>query len=119
MKEVMAVIRPEKWQATCEAANALGVEEVMRHRVLGRGHQQGLRYLRPIAGDQPGVMEFLAKRMVTWLVPDQLVEPLVAAIIRVNRTGSFGDGKVFVCPMDAFSPVAEGEALAGSSKERR
>ena len=100
MKEVIAIIRPEKWQATQEAVAALGAEHFSRQRVLGRGRQRGLRYLRPTVGDQPGEMQFLPKRMAAWLVADQMVEPLVAALIRTNRTGSYGDGKVFVCPID-------------------
>ena len=100
MKEVIAIIRPEKWQATQEAVAALGAEHSSRQRVLGRGRQRGLRYLRPTVGDQPGEMQFLPKRMVAWLVNDQMVEQLVAAIIRTNKTGSYGDGKVFVSPSD-------------------
>ena len=107
MKEVIAIIRPEKWQATQEAAAALGAEHFSRQRVLGRGRQRGLRYLRPTVGDQPGEMQFLPKRMAAWLVNDQMVEPLVAAIIRTNRTGSYGDGKVFVCPTDVPDALAE------------
>lgn len=101
MKEVIAIIRPEKWPATQEAAAALGAEEHTRQRVLGRGRQRGLRYLRPTVGDQPGEMQFLSKRMVSWLVSDQMVEPLVAALIRINKTGSVGDGKVFVSPIES------------------
>ena len=50
MKEVIAFLRPEKWQTTREAVRALQIEEVLHNRVLGRGHQRGLRYLRPTVG---------------------------------------------------------------------
>ena len=47
MKEIVAMLRPERWQATREALRAEGVEEAFQYRVLGRGRQRGLRYLRP------------------------------------------------------------------------
>ncbi len=100
MKEVIAVIRSEKWQETINAAQAMGVTECSHIRVMGRGKQRGLRYMRPVNGSDDGVMQFLPKRMLTWLVPDEKAGGLVRALIAVNRTENFGDGKVFVCPME-------------------
>ncbi len=103
MREVIAVIRNDKWQATREAVGPLDVLEICHQRVLGRGRQRGLRYLRPSRGGEVGGMEFLPKRMVWWLVPDDKVDAIVAALFRVNRTGNYGDGKIFVCPVEDFS----------------
>lgn len=103
MREVIAVIRNERWQATREAVGPLGVQEVCHQRVLGRGRQRGLRYLRPSKGGEVGGMEFLPKRMVWWLVSDGKVDAVVAALVRVNRTGNHGDGKIFVCPVENAS----------------
>lgn len=100
LKEVIAFIRPDKWQATREAANALGAEEIMHWRVVGRGHQHGLRYLRPLSGGEVGGMQFLPKWMAGWMVESQQVVAFVAAIIEANCTNNYGDGKVFVCPVD-------------------
>jgi len=109
MKEVIAVIRAEKWRPTMEALDALGVGEVANFRVLGRGVQRGLRYLRRVAEGRggPGTtietsIQFLPKRLVSWVVPEEKVSELVAALIRVNQTGNVGDGKVFVCPADSI-----------------
>ena len=51
-------------------------------------------------------MQFLPKRMLTWLVPDEMTGSLVRALIAVNKSENFGDGKVFVCPVEEviFSP---------------
>lgn len=108
MKEVIAFIRPDKWQATREAADALGAEELMHWRVLGRGHQHGLRYLRPASGGEGGEMQFLPKWLAGWIVEGPKVEALVAAIIGVNRTNNYGDGKVFICPVDEVSEAGVG-----------
>jgi len=109
MKEVIAIIRADKWQPTRDALDTLGVVEVANFRVLGRGLQRGLRYLRRVAGGHggPGTtietsIQFLPKRMLSWLVPDEKVDQLVTALIRVNQTGNVGDGKVFVCPADSI-----------------
>jgi len=45
-------------------------------------------------------ISYLSKQMITWLVPDEHINSMVMAIMRVNQTGSFGDGKVFVCPLE-------------------
>ena len=102
MKEVIAVIRPEKWQETIEAAQAMGLSECSHFRVMGRGKQRGLRYMRPLNGSDDGVMQFLPKRLLTWLVPDEMAGGLVRTLIAVNKTENFGDGKVFVCPVEEF-----------------
>ena len=106
MKEVIAVIRAEKWQETMDAVQAIGLSECSHTRVMGRGKQRGLRYMRPVNGSDDGVMQFLPKRMLTWLVPNELVGGLVRTLISVNKSENFGDGKVFVCPIEEviFSP---------------
>ncbi len=108
MKEIIAIIRPEKWQATREAAKALGFQEVTHHRVLGRGRQRGLRYLRPLSGGEEAGIPYLPKRMVVWMVQDEQVNALVTAIFRTNQTGNYGDGKIFVCPLEGVSGTGEG-----------
>ena len=116
MKEVIALIRPDKLQATREAADTLGAEETMHWRVLGRGHQNGLRYLRPTTGGEEGGMQFLPKWMAGWVIDSPKVEELVAAIIEANRTNNYGDGQVFVCDIGDVCvaggprPVSQGKA---------
>ena len=100
MKEVMAIIRPEQWQATREAATRQGFQEVLQMRVLGRGRQRGLRYVTPVSGQDKGGMQFLPKRMALWLVSDERLDALIQCIIQTNGSGSFGDGKIFVCPVE-------------------
>lgn len=100
MKEVIAVIRPEQWQETIEAAQAMGLSECCHVRVMGRGKQRGLRYMRPVNDSDDGVMQFLPKRMLSWLVADEMTGGLIRAIVAVNKTEAFGDGKVFVCPVE-------------------
>ena len=108
MKEVIAIIRPEKWHVTLGAAAEVGAEEMIHLRVLGRGRQRGLRYLRPHGEEDAGVMQHLPKRLLSWLVTDELVGHVVSTIMRVNGTDSFGDGKIFVCPMEGVMEISPG-----------
>lgn len=105
MKEVLAIIRPEAWKATMDSVAEAGLDHVFQFRVMGRGKQRGLRYLRPHLGPEVGTMPFLPKRMVAWMVSDESVETLIAAIIRVNKTENYGDGRVFVCPVEVTDVI--------------
>ena len=100
MKEVIAIIRPEKLSGTRNAVDALATLEAFCQRVLGRGNQAGLHYVQAVAQGKRVGISYLSKQMITWLVPDEHINDVVAAIMRVNQTGNFGDGKVFVCPVE-------------------
>ena len=115
MKEVIAVIRPEQWQETIDAAQALGLTECSHVRVMGRGKQRGLRYMRPVNDSDDGVMQFLPKRMLSWLVPDEMTGGLIRAIVAVNKTEAFGDGKVFICPVEEGILSPEGSTTPESA----
>ena len=105
MKEVIAILRPERWPDTRQAIQALGVEELIQHRVIGRGKQRGLRYLRRATDAGEGDMLYLPKRMVVCLVADESCTALVNAIIKVNQTGNVGDGKIFVRSLGTIQDV--------------
>ena len=112
MKEVIALIRPEKWPETRAVITDLEVEAIAHHRVLGRGRQRGLRYLRRAVDGGEGDMPFLPKRFVSCLVQDEAVASVVSAIIRVNQTGNVGDGKVFVRALDLLPAAPAASAAA-------
>lgn len=95
MKEISAVIRPGKWSATARELKEAGFSAMTRHRVMGRGKQKGLS-----GGSGPGV-RLLPKWWLILVLEEAQVDDAIAALIRANRTGEIGDGKIFV------SPVAE------------
>ena len=100
MKEIVAIIRPDKYLSTLEAVMKLGATDCLEQRVLGRGRQGGLRYLRPGSNPVQETIDFLPKRMLTWLIPEEKTAALVAAVMRANGTSAYGDGKIFVCPVE-------------------
>ena len=99
MKEVIAIIRPERWFATRARVEQLGLPEFTEHRVLGRGRERGLRYLSRQGGAGIGV-RCLPKRMASWIVEDAQAPRLIEAVIEENQTGRLGDGKIFVLPVE-------------------
>ena len=51
----------------------------------------------------------MPKRMLTIIVPDDAVTKLVKEIMKVNKTGKPGDGKIFVSPIEGAIRVRTGE----------
>ena len=115
MKEIIAIIRPEQWNATKGKLTELGLPYT-QCRVYGRGKQRGLKYLsRSKSGalTQTGV-RYVPKRCVILVVSDERVEATVQALIQINQTGSIGDGKIFVSPLEEAVRIRTGETGAVS-----
>lgn len=116
MKEIIAIIRPKMVSRTRTALEKLGVASFTVLPVMGRGKQRGLMgevdiEYRPqvVAQSHRRVMKYIPKRYVNIVVPDRIADAVVATIVQVNRTGEFGDGKVFVCPVEESLRVRTGE----------
>lgn len=117
MKEVLAVIRMNKMNATKQAIGEAGISSFNARQVLGRG--KGNVDYRILAGAQEGHPEAIAllgngpklipKRMISVVVPDEKVKTVVDAIIKVNKTGHPGDGKIFVIETEDAVRVRTGE----------
>lgn len=124
MKQVMAVIRINKINATKKALNDVGVSSFSATgRVLGRG--KGLVDYRLLDGAKAGYTEAIAqlgqgprlvpKRLIQIIVSDDWVERTVKAIIETNQTGCPGDGKIFVMPVLEAIRVRTGDRAEGAS----
>ena len=95
IKEITAIIRTSKWAETLVKLEEIGVVGFTRQRIYGRGKQRGLRY--GAEGEENRGISFLPKWMVTVVVEDSKVDVLLEALIKANRTGEIGDGKIFIC----------------------
>ena len=100
MKEIVAVIRPEKHSATRQALEAAGIYSYTASSVLGRSRQRGLKFQSE--GKEQVAIKFLPKQLFSIVVEQTEMAGAVAAIIKANRSGkgSFGDGKIFVIDID-------------------
>jgi nitrite reductase (NADH) large subunit len=109
LKEVIAIIRPQRWIQTKLAVEGLGIIAFTHHRVVGRGRQRGLHFLARRGAHSGTGFRFLPKRMVSWIVPESQVDALVKTIMEANRTGQIGDGKIFVLPLDGVMQIQTDE----------
>jgi nitrogen regulatory protein P-II 1 len=106
MKKIEAVIKPFKLDDVKEALNELGVVGMTVTEVRGFGRQKGHTEL--YRGSEYTI-DFLPKVKVEVVVPDNLVDKVVSAICNAARTGSIGDGKVFVIPLGEAIRIRTGE----------
>ena len=107
MKEVMAIIRMNMMNKTKKALSEAGISSMTARDALGRG--KGLVDTSLLEGAEKGYEEAVAqlgqsgrlipKRLIFIVVPDPLVDTTVKTIMKVNRTGKSGDGKIFVMPV--------------------
>ena len=117
MKEIMAIVRINMMNKTKRALSEAGISSITARDALGRG--KGLVDLKLLEGAEKGYEEAIAqlgqsnrlipKRILFIVVPDKLVKRTVTTIIRVNKTGKSGDGKVFVMPASDAVRVRTGE----------
>lgn len=118
MKEIMAIVRINMMNKTKRALSEAGISSITARDALGRG--KGLVDLKLLEGAEKGYEEAIAqlgqsnrlipKRILFIVVPDKLVQKTVKTIIRVNKTGKSGDGKVFVMPALDAVRVRTGES---------
>ena len=106
MKKVEAIIKPFKLDDVKEALTELGVVGMTVTEVRGFGRQKGHTEL--YRGSEYTV-DFLPKVKIEVVVADSLAEKVVATIAGAAKTGSIGDGKVFVLPMGEAVRIRTGE----------
>lgn len=118
MKEVIAIIRINKMNQTKRALAEAGIVSFHARKVTGRGKgqvdfaiMQGAQEGSEEAASQLGPgPKLIPKRMLSMVVPDALVGAVVETVIQSNRTGSPGDGKIFVCPVAEAHRIRTGES---------
>lgn len=118
MKEVLAIVRMDMMNKTKAALTEAGISSMTAREVLGRG--KGLVDLSLLKGAELGYEEAISqlgqsnrlipKRLLTMIVPDKMVDRIVKLIIRVNKTGKAGDGKIFILPAADAIRVRTGES---------
>ncbi len=107
MKLVMAIIKPFKLDEVREALLGLGVTGMTVTEVKGFGRQKG--HTEIYRGAEYAI-SFLPKIKVEVAVKADVAERVVEAIAKAAKTGSIGDGKVFVVDIDQALRIRTGEA---------
>lgn len=121
MKEIIAIIRPNKVAKTVKALEAVGFPALTVTKCFGRGKQRGyLDVNLPDVvdiekvvkeGEKQGLfMKFIPKRLLSIVVDDADVPLVVGIIMKINRTGKIGDGRIFVLPVEDAVRIRTGES---------
>jgi nitrogen regulatory protein PII len=106
VKQIQAVIRPEKLDAVKDALVALGINGMTVTSVQGFGQQMGhTEVYRGVKMEA----RLLSKVMVTAVVTDAALAGVVEAIQAAARTGEIGDGKIIISPVEASIRIRTGE----------
>ena len=105
MKRIDAVIKPSKLDQVKAAITALGLTGLTVFEVKGFGRQKG--HTEMYRGTEYTV-DFLPKILISIVVADDLVEPMIKAISDNARTGKIGDGKIFVTALDDVIRIRTG-----------
>ena len=116
MLMIRAIVRPDKVDAVLEHLMAEGFPAVTRMNVSGRGKQRGIK-IGDITYDE------IPKELLIIVVPEadkDLVVKTVMAAARTGDRGAFGDGKIFISPVDEVYTVSSGiKETSGGTEEVR
>jgi len=106
MQKIESIVRPHLLDAVKNALQEVGIVGMTVSEVKGFGRQKG--HTETYRGTEYRV-EFLPKVKIEVALQDALVEPAVEAILKIARTGKFGDGKVFITTLDEVIRIRTGE----------
>jgi nitrogen regulatory protein PII len=106
MKKIEAIVRPSRVDEVKDALNAAGVSGMTVSEVRGFGRQKGHKELYRGA---EYIVDFVPKMKVEAVVQDDFVAQAIEAIERAARTGSLGDGKIFIFDVVEAVRVRTGE----------
>lgn len=106
MKFVVAIIQPHKLDAVREALAQVGVQGLTVSEVRGFGRQKGHSEIYRGAEYE---IAYVPKIRMEIAVADSQAERVVETITRTARTGTIGDGKIFVLELESALRVRTGE----------
>lgn len=117
MLMIKSIVRPTKVDDVLAALMEAGFPAVTKISVVGRGKQRGIK-IGEITYDE------IPKEMLLTVIPDSEKDFVIKTVIRAARTGdkgAYGDGKIFVVPVDEVYTISSGirETASGEIEEVR
>ena len=100
---IRAIVRPEKKDEVLAALSGAGFNAATLVDVVGRGKQKGIRIGGMVYDEIPKVLLLI-------VIPDAEKEKVVRIILDTARTGkegTFGDGKIFVSPVEEAYTISK------------
>lgn len=106
MKKIEAIVKPFKLDEVKEAITELGIQGMTLTEVKGFGRQKGHTELYRGA---EYVVDFLPKIKLEVIVKDGDVKRVLESIQKAAKTGTIGDGKIFVSSVESVVRIRTGE----------
>jgi nitrogen regulatory protein P-II 1 len=106
MKLITAILKPSKLDEVKDALHAVGVAGMTVSEASGFGRQRG--HTEVYRGAEYTV-DLVPKVRIEILVDDKDSATIVDVIVKASSTGSIGDGKVWITPVDSIVRVRTGE----------
>ena len=97
MTKLEAILQPGRFEAVKEALTELGIGGMTITDVRGHGRQKG--HTETYRGREYTV-DILPKVKLEMVLPDNLVDSAVDAILKIASTGKIGDGKIFLSKVE-------------------
>jgi nitrogen regulatory protein P-II 1 len=106
MKKIEAIIKPFKLDEVKDSLNDLGIKGMTVTEVKGFGRQKG--HTETYRGAEYTV-DFVPKVKIEIVVSDDIVTRAVEAITNSAKTGTIGDGKIFITSLSEAIRIRTGE----------
>jgi nitrogen regulatory protein P-II 2 len=106
MKYIIAVIQPDRLEEVLNSLVEKEIHLVTVTSVLGRGRQKGIA---EVYRSHKEAGSLLRKVKLEIAVNESFVKPVIEAIMTGARTGSVGDGKIFITDLHDCIRIRTGE----------
>jgi len=104
MKMIVAIVRPEKAQEVKDATHEIGINGMTISHVTGRGRQAGVKFTNRFGEFTVDEIEKVKFEIV---VEDKDVKKVIDTVCKTATTGSHGDGKIFVVPVEESYTISD------------
>lgn len=106
LKKLQVILRLETVDRVKEALSSIGIGGATLMEVRGFGRQRGHT---EIYRSQRMEVDFRSKVMLEIVMEEEKVDAAIKIILENARTGSVGDGKIFILPVDNVIRIRTGE----------
>lgn len=111
MMKLEAIIQPSRFESVKDALREVGIEGMTVTEVRGHGRQKG--HTEVYRGREYTV-DLIPKVKLELVLPDQLVNRAVEAILKSAKTGKIGDGKIFLTRVEEAIRIRNEERGEGA-----
>jgi nitrogen regulatory protein PII len=110
MKIITAMVQPFMLSKVTSALEDVeGFPGMTVTDVRGFGREKGIHAQGGAHRVIEDFVEYVKKARIEIVAPDEMIQEIVDAIVRVAHTGNAGDGKVFVWPVERAVRIQTGD----------